>query len=103
MRRVALWTVRRDLRKLHKSLDRHKQEREQMKRKGAEGIPARQRPTPAANEEFSGMVTDVSRRDFGRSGPDGLATARPGWDPYEVWRTRVKASAKEKRGQEPLR
>jgi len=34
---------------------------------------------------------------------DRLATPRPGWDPYEVWRTRVKASAKEKSGREPLR
>lgn len=64
-----------------------------MKRKGAEGLPARQRLIPAANEEFTGTVSDLSRR---------LATRRSGWDPYEVWRTRVKASAKEKRGREPL-
>jgi len=69
-----------------------------MKRKSAEGIPARQRLTPAANEEFTGTVNDLSRRDLA----DRLAT-RSGWDPYEVWRTRVKASAKEKRGPEPLR
>ena len=74
-----------------------------MKRKGAEGIPARQRLTPAANEEFTGTVNDLNRLDFGRSAPDRLATPRSGWDPYEVWRTRVKASAKEKRGREPLR
>ncbi len=69
-----------------------------MKRKGAEGIPARQRLTPAANEEFTVTVNDVSRRDL-----DRLSAPRSGWDPYEVWRTRVKASAKEKGGREPLR
>jgi hypothetical protein len=74
-----------------------------MKRKGAEGIPARQRLTPAANEEFSGTVNDLNRYDLGLHDLDRLATPRSGWDPYEVWRTRVKASAKEKRGREPLR
>ena len=69
-----------------------------MKRKGAEGLPARQRLTPAANEEFTGTVSDLYRH-----GLDRLTTGRSGWDPYEVWRTRVKASAKEKRGREPLR
>jgi hypothetical protein len=74
-----------------------------MKRKGAEGFPARQRLTPAANEEFTGIVNDLSRPELGRRDLDRLATPRSGWDPYEVWRTRVKASAKEKRGREPLR
>jgi hypothetical protein len=74
-----------------------------MKRKGAEGIPARQRLTPAANEEFTVMVNDVTRHDLGRRDLDRLSTPRSGWDPYEVWRTRVKASAKEKSGREPLR
>jgi len=74
-----------------------------MKRKGAEGIPARQQLTPAANEEFTGVVTELSRPEPGRRDLDRLATSRSGWDPYEVWRTRVKASAKEKRGREPLR
>jgi hypothetical protein len=69
-----------------------------MKRKGAEGLPASQRLIPAANEEFSGTVSDLYRHR-----PDRPATRRAGWDPYEVWRTRVKASAKEKRGREPLR
>jgi hypothetical protein len=72
-----------------------------MKRKGAEGLPARQRPTPAANEEFTGTVDDLLTDD--RDEIDRLATPRSGWDPYEVWRTRVKASAKEKRGRDPLR
>jgi len=74
-----------------------------MKRKGVEGIPARERLAPAANEEFPGLASDLSRSDSGRREPDRLASPRPGWDPYEVWRTRVKASAKEKRGREPLR
>ena len=79
-----------------------------MKRKGAEGIPARQRLTPAANEEFTEMVDDLSRHDdldlhADLPGLDRIAPTRSGWDPYEVWRTRVKASAKEKRGREPLR
>jgi hypothetical protein len=69
-----------------------------MKRKGAEELPARQRLTPAANEEFTGTVSDLYKHDL-----DRLTTRRSGWDPYEVWRTRVKASAKEKRGREPLR
>jgi hypothetical protein len=73
-----------------------------MKRKGAEGIPARQRLTPAANEEFAGDVNDLGQ-EFARYDLDRLAAPRSGWDPYEVWRTRVKASAKEKRGREPLR
>jgi hypothetical protein len=74
-----------------------------MKRKGAEGVPARQRLTPAANEEFSGAINDLGRHDLDMHAVDRIATPRSGWDPYEVWRTRVKASAKEKRGREPLR
>jgi hypothetical protein len=73
-----------------------------MKRKGAEGIPASQL-TPAANEEFTGAVNDLNGYDLDRQYQDRLAARRSGWDPYEVWRTRVKASAKEKRGPEPLR
>ena len=75
-----------------------------MKRKGAEGIPARQRLTPAANEEFTVMVNEeVTSHDLGRRDLDRFSTPRSGWDPYEVWRTRVKASAKEKSEREPLR
>ncbi|MBV8877339.1 MAG: hypothetical protein JO158_06480 [Gammaproteobacteria bacterium] len=72
-----------------------------MKRKGVEGIPARQPLTPAANEEFTVIVSDVV--DLGRRDLDRLSTPRTGWDPYEVWRTRVKASAREKSEREPLR
>ena len=74
-----------------------------MKRKGAEGLPARQRLTPAANEDFADTMDDLSSDDLDLDALDRLATPRSGWDPYEVWRTRVKASAKEKRGHEPLR
>ena len=74
-----------------------------MKRKGAEGLPARQRLTPAANEEFGGSGNDLDRGDLDSHVLDTHASPRSGWDPYEVWRTRVKACAKEKHGREPLR
>ena len=78
-----------------------------MKRKGAEGIPARQRLTPAANDEFTEMEDDLSGHELDLPAElhalDRLATPRSGWDPYEVWRTRVKASAREKPEREPLR
>ena len=74
-----------------------------MKRKGAEGFPARERLTPAANEEFTEMVDHLSRHDLDSHVLDRHANPRAGWDPYEVWRTRVKACAKEKHGREPLR
>jgi hypothetical protein len=79
-----------------------------MKRKGAEGVPARQRLTPAANEEFSETMDHLDRHEMDRHeidirALDRTASPRSGWDPYEVWRTRVKASAKEKRGRESLR
>ena len=74
-----------------------------MKRKGAEGVPVRQPLTAAANEEFSGTMDDLDEHDLDLHALDRLANPRPGWDPYEVLRTRVKASAKEKRGREPLR
>jgi len=74
-----------------------------MERKNAEGIPAPQPLTPAANEEFTGTVSDLDELDLDQHDLHALATPRPGWDPYEVWRTRVKASARDKRGREPLR
>ena len=50
-----------------------------MIRDNAEGLPLERR-SEAANEEFTGTVT---RRDTpGRE---------RGWDPYEVWQTRVRA------------
>jgi len=50
-----------------------------MIRKTAEGITANPRAMKAANEEFAGMELSEA------AGPSGRA-----WDPYEVWRTRVK-------------
>jgi hypothetical protein len=56
-----------------------------MKRKGAQGLLASQRVTAAANEDFSAGGA-------GLDGLDRLEYPRTGWDPYEVWRTRVKTS-----------
>ncbi len=58
-----------------------------MKSKGAQEFPNDRRTITAANEEFSGAVSAV------RAG----AQAQSGWDPYEVWATRVKAPALRKR------
>jgi hypothetical protein len=53
-----------------------------MERESMDELPVEQSPgTTAANEEFTGIVT---RRD-------GAPAAAGGWDPYEVWRTRVRA------------
>jgi hypothetical protein len=51
-----------------------------MKRKGVEGLPVIHRIARAANEDFPVTAAD-------RSGHTQL-----GWDPYEVWRDRVKES-----------
>jgi len=40
------------------------------------------RKVSAANETFPGTVSDVDKRPRERA---------EGWDPYEVWRTRIKA------------
>ena len=58
-----------------------------MKRTRAQEPPADRRVNAAANEEFDRVVSAAR---------DG---ARPetGWDPYEVWRTRVRAPAQLKR------
>jgi hypothetical protein len=66
-----------------------------MKRKGAQGIPAADGLTPAANEEFTELV----------NGLGGGEESRAGWDPYEVWRTRVKSFSRSKVDSErdPLR
>jgi hypothetical protein len=50
----------------------------------AEGLPVERRAdTAVTNEEFTGIVTrlDAAKRESG-------------WDPYEVWRTRVRAPAR---------
>ena len=54
-----------------------------MKREGAEGLAAVDRGSPTTNEEFTGRA----------NGPNKLAPPRLSWDPYEVWRTRVKGSS----------
>jgi hypothetical protein len=59
------------------------QERRKMRRKTAQGLAGAQRIPPAANEEFTAMV----------NGLNGAARPHLAWDPYEVWRTRVKVSS----------
>ena len=56
-----------------------------MQSKGAPEFPNDRRVIAAANEEFSGAVSAVR------------AQTQSGWDPYEVWLTRVKAPALLKR------
>jgi hypothetical protein len=62
-----------------------------MERKGAAGLAAVNRMSPAAKEEFTAMV----------NGLDRLARPQSGWDPYEVWRTRVKGTFTVTQGREP--
>jgi hypothetical protein len=57
-----------------------------MKRKGVQEVPAADRLAPAANEEFATPADELER----------LGYCRSGWDPYEVWRTRVKSSSRAK-------
>jgi hypothetical protein len=65
-----------------------------MKSKGEQEFPDDRRVIAAANEEFHGAVSAVR----------GTAPAQSGWDPYEVWLTRVKAAAlgKRERQRDPL-
>ena len=49
----------------------------------AEELAAVYTTSPVANERFTGMVNH----------PDSLTHAQSGWDPYEVWRTRLKRPA----------
>jgi hypothetical protein len=62
--------------------------------KRAEGLAAVNRISPAAKEESTGMV----------NGLDKLAHPQSGWNPYEVWRTRVKgaSSVMQERELDPL-
>jgi hypothetical protein len=69
----------------------NKQECEQMKTQGAEGLSATQPVAPAANEEFAGNDNAIL---------DIVTHSRSGWDPYEVWRTRVKATSRIKKERE---
>lgn len=54
-----------------------------MKSKGVEGLPADPQESLAANEEFAESLRDYER----------LTRSQSGWDPYDVWRTRVKQSS----------
>ena len=54
-----------------------------MKRRTADGLAAAHRMPPAANEEFTPMANAL----------DWVARVHLSWDPYEVWRTRVKESS----------
>jgi len=51
-----------------------------MKRKGAAGRESVYRKSPVT-EKFTGAVKGLAR----------LIRPQAGWDPYEVWRTRVKS------------
>ena len=55
-----------------------------MQGKGAEGLPADPRESLAANEDFAGAEYDLESL---------MTETRSGWDPYDVWRTRVKNAA----------
>lgn len=55
-----------------------------MKRKAAKGLATAGRISSAANEEFTATADGVGSLE-GRP--------QPGWNPYEVWRTRVKESS----------
>jgi hypothetical protein len=54
-----------------------------VKTQGAAGLAAVYWKSPAAKEEFTGRVNGMNR----------LARPQSGWDPYEVWRTRVKVTS----------
>jgi hypothetical protein len=55
--------------------------------KSAEGFPADSQESLAANEDFAGTVDDLE-----------TVSANTGWDPYDVWRTRVKTVSKDHEG-----
>jgi len=56
----------------------------QMMREESEGLPIEWRPDTPASEDFTASMT---RR--------GALAHQGGWDPYEVWRTRVKTPSVE--------
>lgn len=64
-----------------------------MTQDSAEGLPVERRTDAAAsNEEFTGIMTrpDAAKRESG-------------WDPYEVWRTRVRTPARAPRARKDRR
>jgi hypothetical protein len=76
--------VREDKSKNMRESLENKQEREDMKQNGIDGLPADAEIAPAANEEFAGTVNSLEK----------VSRSQSGWDPYEVWRTRVKGYSK---------
>ena len=64
-----------------------------MKSKSVEGLPASSQESVAANEEFAESLEDYER----------VTGSRSGWDPYDVWRTRVKKAAASEREADPRR
>ena len=61
----------------------NKQERTTMQGKTVEGLPGSEPREPlAANDDFAGAGEII----------EPPSDARLGWDPYDVWRTRVKNS-----------
>jgi hypothetical protein len=58
----------------------------------AEELAAVYAMSPVANETFTGMVNR----------PDSVMHSQSGWDPYEVWRTRLKRPAVATQEREPL-
>jgi hypothetical protein len=71
--------VRQQNKKTARHKDNNRSDVKQMVREGVEGRPVERPGTSAANEEFTGTV---NRRDALRR--------EAGWDPFEVWQTRVK-------------
>ena len=61
-----------------------------MKSKGVEGLPADPQQSLAANEDFTG-----SDENFEQLRPHS------GWDPYDVWRTRVKNTSSQEHEADP--
>jgi hypothetical protein len=62
----------------------NKQERTTMQGNSAEGLPADPREALAANEDFVGEEFVLEQL---------TQATRSGWNPYDVWRTRVKSSS----------
>lgn len=66
-------------------------QRDHVKPKRAEGLAREYRLAPVSTEECTGKVQALG----------GLARAQLGWDPYEVWRTRVKGPATVRQERDP--
>ena len=77
--------------KINSRIVDNKQERRTMKSKGVEGLPADPQESLAANEDFSGTEEEAFSR----------LRSESGWDPYDVWRTRVKMNSSKEREADP--